>query len=163
MWDTHSLIPAFRFNIVTILSSIVLFCDGGISPLIPGIFIGVYAVLVRLFFPALNGGLLNTGDIILAIGTSGTIFCSVFLLQWFGTHPITLTGKILFAVISGIIAFLIVGCGTSPIGMIYTIVISNILNLLIRVVEEKNNVLRLSKLVNTELFAERETQNKDNE
>ncbi|MCR5437696.1 MAG: RnfABCDGE type electron transport complex subunit D [Treponema sp.] len=163
LWDTHSLIPAFRFNIVTILSSIVLFCDGGISPLIPGIFIGVYAVLVRLFFPALNGGLLNTGDIILAIGTSGTIFCSVFLLQWFGTHPITLTGKILFAVISGVIAFLIVGCGTSPIGMIYTIVISNILNLLIRVVEEKNNVLRLSKLVNTELFAERETQNKDNE
>ncbi len=151
MCDTNSIIPAFRFNLVTLLSGIILFCDGGLSLLIPSTFIFVYGILVRLFFPSLNGGVINTGDIILAIGSSGTIFCSIFLLQWFGTHPITLMGKIVFAVLSGIVAFVIVGCGTSPIGMIYTVLICNVLNLLIRLIEEKNNVIRLSKLVNSEL------------
>ena len=39
----------------------------------------------------------------------------------------------------------IAGCGTSPIGMIYTVVICNVINLLIRVVEEKRNEALLLK------------------
>ena len=49
----------------------------------------------------------------------------------------TVIGKIIYAVIACIYAFITVGCGTSPVGMIYVIIICNIFNLLIRLIEEK--------------------------
>lgn len=147
LWDSHSIIPAFRFNLLTILASIVLFSDGSFSTLISSIFLGVYVVLVRIFFPHMVGGSFNTGDIILAVCTSGTLFTAVFLIQWFGTVPVTILGRIIYAILAGVVAFFIVGCGTSPIGMCYTVVICNILNLIIRVIEEKQNDVFVKKLV----------------
>ena len=144
LWDTHSTIPAFRFNLLTVIASIVLFSDNSFSVLIPSIFLIVYALLVRLFFPLMTGGAFNQGDIILALFTSGTLFVSVFMIQWFGTHPMTIIGKIVYAIFAGIAAFFIVGCGTSPIGMIYVVIICNILNLLIRNIEEN----RMDKIMN---------------
>ena len=144
LWDTHSIIPAFRFNLLTIIASIVLFADNSFSLLIPTLFVTVYALLVRLFFPVLTGGEFNTGDITLAILTSGTLFVSVFMIQWFGTHPMTIVGKLIYSLFAGILAFFVVGCGTSPIGMIYVVIICNILNLLIRNIEEN----RMAKLMN---------------
>ena len=137
LWDTQAVIPAFRFNLLTIIASIVLFSDNSFSMLIPSIFLFVYALFIRLFFPYICGGEFNQGDIILAVLTSGTLFGSVFLIQWFGTHPMTVIGKIVYAFIGGLYAFMMVGSGTSPVGMIYVIVICNIFNLLIRLIEEK--------------------------
>ena len=102
-------------------------------------------MLVRILFPVMVGGVVNQGDIILALNTSGTLFTAFFLLCWFGTHPVSVSGKILYGVLAGMLAFAIAGCGTSPIGMIYTVVICNVLNLLIRVVEEKRNEALLLK------------------
>ena len=144
LWDTHSIIPAFRFNLLTIIASIVLFSDNSFSLLIPSIFLAVYAILVRMFFPLMTGGTFNEGDIILALFTSGTLFVAVFMIQWFGTHPMTIIGKIIYAIFAGLSAFFIVGCGTSPIGMIYVVIICNILNLLIRNIEEN----RMDKIMN---------------
>lgn len=137
LWDTQSVIPAFRFNLLTIIASIILFADNSFPLLIPSIFLFVYALFVRLFFPYVSGGALNQGDVMLAVLTSGTLFVAVFLIQWFGTHPMTVIGKILYAFFAGLLAFVIVGGGTSPVGMIYVIIICNILNLLIRLLEEK--------------------------
>ena len=137
LWDTHSIIPAFRFNLLTIIASIVLFSDNSFSLLIPSIFLFVYVLLVRLFFPYVSGGEFNQGDITLAVLTSGTLFTAVFMIQWFGTHPMTVIGKIIYAFFAGLLAFMVVGGGTSPVGMIYVIILCNILNLLIRQIEEK--------------------------
>lgn len=147
LWDTHSTIPAFRFNLLTIISSVVIFSDNSFSSVIPALFLFVYAVLVRLFVPFMFGGMFNQGDIILALLTSGTLFCAVFLIQWFGTVPISLIGKIFLGVISGVLAFFIMGCGTSPIGMVYTVLITNIFSMIIRVFEEKSNVGATAKVV----------------
>ena len=146
LWDTKSIIPAFRFNLLTIIASIVLFSDNSFSVLIPSIFLIVYALMVRLFFPFMSGGEFNQGDILLAILTSGTLFVSVFMIQWFGTHPMTVIGKIIYAVFAGILAFFIAGCGTSPIGMVYVVIICNILNLLIRQVEEQYMNTKIHKI-----------------
>ena len=151
LWDTQSIIPAFRFNILTIIASIIIFSDNMNYGIIPCFFIVVYALLVRLFGTMIFGGIFNQGDILLAILTSGTLFCAVFVLQWFGTTPVTIIGKICYGIISGIFAFLIVGCGTSPIGMVYTVLICNILNMVIRVVEESVNLKRTEKIVNKSL------------
>ena len=146
LWDTGSIIPAFRFNLLTIIASIVLFSDNSFSILIPGVFLFVYTLLVRLFFPYVSGGEFNQGDILLAILTSGTLFVSVFMIQWFGTHPMTVVGKIFYAVIAGLYAFMVVGGGTSPIGMIYVIIVCNIINLLIRLIEEKRMDMLMNKM-----------------
>lgn len=138
LWDTNSSIPAFRFNLLTIISSVIIFADNAFSFIIPTLMLCVYAVLIRLFAPIFFGGSFNQGDIILAFLTSGTLFCSVFLIQWYGTVPIFLSGKIILGILAGIIAFLVTGAGTSPIGMVYTVLITNFVNIFIRTFQEKN-------------------------
>lgn len=147
IWDTHSVIPAFRFNLITIVSSIIIFSDNSFSLIIPSVFIFVYSLFVRLFAPYLFGGSFNQGDIILALFSSGILFYSVYLIQWYGTIPVTVTGKVVLGILTGIIGFLIIGCGTSPIGMAYTIICSNIICMIIRIFEEKQNELLCGKVV----------------
>lgn len=147
MWDSHSIIPAFRFNIITLLSSIILFADNSFSLIIPAVSLSVYSIFVRLLVPFLFGGSLNQGDIILALFTSGILFCSVFLIQWYGTCPITIFGKCFQGFLIGVIFFAIVGCGTSPVGTAYTIICSNIIGMIIRIFEEKKNEIATGKVV----------------
>ena len=147
MWDTHSVIPAFRFNIITIISSIVIFSDNSFSLIIPTLFLIVYAVFVRLFGPFLFGGYFNQGDIILALMTSGILFCATYLIQWYGTSPITVGGKFILGAISGALAFAIIGVGTSPIGMIFTVLCTNVCCLIIRIFEEKNNEIAVARVI----------------
>ena len=147
LWDSGSIIPAFRFSIITIISSIIVFADNTFSGIIPGIFLFTYSLLVRLFCPIFFGGFFNQGDVILALTSSGILFCTVFLIQWFGTVPVTLAGKIISGATLGILAFLIVGCGTSPIGMMYVIIINNIITMFIRSIEERKNFFGIAKVV----------------
>lgn len=160
-WDSHSIIPAFRFNLLTIVSSIIIFSDNSFSIIIPTVFLCIYGIMVRLFVPFLFGGNFNQGDIILAFLTSGILFCCVFLIQWYGTIPVTIQGKICLGILSGIIAFLIIGCGTSPVGMVYTVLLTNLLCMLIRVFEEKHNELITGKVVtkySAKITAEKEAE-----
>lgn len=134
-WDSKSVIPAFRFNLITIISSIILLSFNIYEVMIPGIFIFTYGVLVRFVAPVFYDGPMLQGDILLALLSSGTLFGVVFLLQWHGTIPLMNRGKILYGVISGILAFFIVGAGTSPAGFIFTILIMNVISPLIQTIE----------------------------
>lgn len=147
MWDSHSVIPAFRFNIITIVSSIFLFADGAFSILISAIYLLTYCVLVRFFVPFMSGGVFNQGDIFLALFTSGTLFCATFMIQWMGTIPFTLVGKVIYGFFAGILSFLLIGCGTSPVEMVYIVLICNIINLIINLLEEKHCKKSLLKIV----------------
>lgn len=141
--DTHSIIPAFRFNLYIILASIVLFSDNSLSIIIPSVYLAVYGILVRLFVPFFFKGPFNQGDIILALTTSGTLFCSLFMFQCFGTVPITFWGKIIYGAILGFIGFIIIGYGLSPIGIIYTILIGNVISMLFRLIEDNINMKKI--------------------
>ncbi len=148
LWDNHSIIPAFRFNIITIISSIIIFSDNSFSGIIPSLFLIVYGILVRLFAPMFFQGYFNQGDILLAMLTSGTLFCATFLIQWYGTQPSTVGGKIILGISAGIIAFFVIGCGTSPVGIVYTVLITNLLSILIKAVEEKENLISTAHVIN---------------
>ena len=154
LWDTQSVIPAFRFNIITILSSIVLFASGMLSMLIPVCFLAVYGLLVRFAGPMVCGGVPMQGDMLLAYLTSGTLFCAVFVIQWYGTAPLTITGKTIYGIICGILAFLIAGCGTSSEGMIFTVLAANIISPLIQAEEDRYNKKRLVKSLDRNLRME---------
>ena len=162
LWDTQSIIPAFRFNLLTIIASVVLYSDNSFPLLIPTLFLVIYGMLVRLFFPLITGGEFAQGDIILALCTSGTLFVAVFMIQWFGTHPMTAVGKIIYSAFAGILAFLIAGCGTSPVGMVYVVLICNILNLIIRQIEEKYMTKKIHRIATSSLYAYAITKEEDN-
>lgn len=147
LWDTRSSIPAFRFNLLTLISSIIIFSDNAFSLIIPSVFIFVYSLMVRIFGTFLFGGYLNQGDILLALLTSGILFCTTFIIQWYGTTPVTVVGKIILGIVMGVTAFTIIGAGTSPVGISYTILITNLCNMIIRIFEEKNNELATGNII----------------
>ena len=146
-WDTRSIIPAFRFNLITLISAIIIFSDNAFSLIIPSVILFVYSLMVRILGTFLFGGYLNQGDIILALLTSGIFFCTTFLIQWYGTIPVTVVGKFILGIITGITAFTLVGAGTSPVGMSFTVLISNICCMIIRIFEEKNNELSVGAII----------------
>lgn len=136
-WDSHSVIPAFRFNFLTIITSLILFSFDVYGFLIPAAFTFTYGLFVKAVTPFFFDGPLFSGDLLLAFLTSGILFCNLFLIQWHGTVPFTNRGKLLYGVFAGFLAFFIVGCGTSPVGTVFTILIINLISLLIQSVENR--------------------------
>ena len=148
-WDNQSIIPAFRFNFVTLVSSVILFAGNSVKCVIPGIFLAVYLALVRFVSPVICNGVAFQGDMLLALLTGGTIFFAVFVLSWYGTIPISLTGKIIYGFLAGITAFLIAGPGTSPCGLIFTVLVSNIFSIVIQHWDSRTDRLSLRKKLET--------------
>ncbi|MDE5897885.1 MAG: RnfABCDGE type electron transport complex subunit D [Treponemataceae bacterium] len=155
-WDARTSIPAFRFNAVTLASSAVLFGDDLLRCVVPACFTAAYLALVRFAAPFFFDGIRFQGDMLLALLTGGTLFCAVFLLDWFGTAPESVAGKVLYGISAGIIAFLISGCGTSPCGMAFTVVIGNIVSILIQMWEERRNRRALRAVLAAEQVREDE-------
>ncbi len=144
-FDSGSLIPAFRFNLVTLLSSIILFSFEAFDLLVPSIFIFVYSLLVRFLFPFFVSGVPFQGDILLSLLTGGTLFCTLYLLQWYGTLPITKMGKILYAIIAGIIGFFLLGFGTSSVAFVFLVLIMNLISTFIQLCEDKRLLQNILK------------------
>ncbi len=159
LWDTGSMIPAFRFNLLTVFSSLVLFSLNMMDFFIPLVFLGVYAVLVRIVGPLITGGPAFQGDVILAFLTSGILFSTLYLLQWYGTVPITRWGKSVYAVCAGFAAFLIVGMGDSPVGYVFMILCMNIISALIQVFESHQVRMKLEKNLVPRMQAIKEAEN----
>ena len=145
-WDSGSSIAAFRFNFLTLISSIILISLEMVDALIPAVFILIYSLLVRFLLPVFLGTEIY-GDILLALLTSGTLFSSLFLLQWHGTIPLTKCGKIIFAVISAVAAFFILGFGTSSIGFVFVVLGMNFVSPLIEYFENLSLNKKLNKIL----------------
>ena len=152
-WDTQSLIPAFRFNILTLISSMILISLGIINWIVPSTFLLVYGILVRLFSQTPFTGIIGQGDLLLAFLTSGTLFVAFFIIDFYGTTPITNFGKCLYGIIVGLIAFLITGCGTSPIGAMFTVLFANVISPLIQLLEDKIYSVWVNKTIRNNHYA----------
>ena len=64
------------------------------------------------------------------------MIAAFLLLQWPGTTPLTIVGKVIYGVLAGVFAFLIMGAGTSPIGAMFVILLSNLISPLIQLLED---------------------------
>ncbi|WP_443737292.1 RnfABCDGE type electron transport complex subunit D [Treponema sp.] len=144
-WDTGSLIPAFRFNFITLISSIVLISMDVVRAMIPGLFLLTYGILV--FAGPYFFGFGGHGDLLLAFCTSGLLFSSIFLLQFAGTTPMSLSGKAVYAFFAGILAYLIIGAGTSPAGAVFTVLFMNVLSLFIQHIEKIAEIKKVKKIL----------------
>ncbi len=146
-WDTHSVIPAFRFNCVTLLSSAFVFGSDFMRALIPGVFLFVYLLLVRLVAPFFYGGLWFQGDMLLAALTGGTLFTALFIIGWHGTTPLSLHGQLAYALLGGVAAFLIAGVGASSAGMVFTAIAANCISLPIQKWEGRKDRKELRRML----------------
>lgn len=144
LWDSGAAIPAFRFNLLTLFASLVMFSFRIIDCAVPLFFLLVYTVLVKLFCPLFAGGTIASGDIILSLFTGGTLFTSFFVLPWFGTIPLTVFGRVVYGCIAGVAAFFISGYGMSSAGSMFTVVFANIFSLFIQLHEQKKSRASLS-------------------
>lgn len=144
-WDNGSVIPAFRFNLITLISSIILISFDMIDYVVPAVFLFVYSLLVKFLLPFCIGGIPFQGDILLALLTSGTLFCTLYLLQWYGTLPMTLGGKILYGFFAGAAGFLIIGSGTSSAGYVFLVLVINLISPVIQFFEDKRLYENVSK------------------
>lgn len=145
-WNTQAVIPAFRYNFLTLAASFILILLDMVDWIIPFCFIAVYGILARCF-SLLPVGIFWNGDILLALLTSGTLFAAFFLMPYYGTIPASILGKIIYGIIGGIVAFLICGCGTSPAGIVFTVIVTNAFSLVIQYLEEKLfSIFRIPKI-----------------
>lgn len=149
-WDTQSIIPAFRFNFLTIITSIILISSYTTEGFISFIYIAMYSVLVRFISPFFTGGIPFQGDVLLALLSSGTLFAAFFIIPWYGTSPCTVLGKIIYGVIGGFSAFLFAGCGTSPIGIVASVLIMNLCSPMIQLLEKRTIESKLKDLLRKE-------------
>ena len=159
LWDNGSLIPAFRFNIITLFSSIILISFDMLEPGIPFVFIFCYSILVKYIGPVFTGAPMFQGDIILALFTSGTLFSTLYVLQWYGTTPVSTSGKIFYGFIASVIAFFVMGLGLSSVGYMFVVISVNIISLLIQILEGRNVKKKIETYLIPRLKAMREVEN----
>lgn len=144
-WDTGNIIPALRFNLLTLLATLYLISFNLTEWLIPFVYLLTYAITVRIFGLVPYGGLYFQGDILLALCTSGTFVAAFFILPWGGTTPLTIAGKCIYAAFAGIFAFLLNGCGTGNIGTMFVILIMNVVSPFIQFIEDQIYLVFLNK------------------
>lgn len=136
-WNSPSVIPAFRYNVIIIAASIVLIALECVDTLVPAVFIATYAVAVRLFSLIPFGARFAEGDVLFALLTGGVLFTAFFVLPDTSTTPRTRVGKVASGFISGSLAFLICGPGGTPVGCAFTVVAANCVNLVIELAERR--------------------------
>lgn len=134
-WQSPSPIPAFRYNILTLLASIVLLSLRIIDWIVPAVFLCTYGLLVYLFTPSAGG--YGSGDILFALLTGGVLFVAFYILSEFSTAPRTRIGKLVSGFAAGIICFMLCGPGGSPAGAAFTVISVNPLSTVIEYVEKR--------------------------
>ncbi len=128
-------IPAFRYNLITLLSSIVLFSFKAVDYLIPTVFLVCYGLLIWIFGGLAISGTFFTGDILFALLTSGVLFAAIFVMTESSSTAKTKVGKMICGFLNALFAFFICRQGASPAGIAFVIILTNSFTPLIEKVE----------------------------
>ena len=143
--NSTSSIPAFRYNIVTLMSSIILFSIRAVDYILPAFFLATYAVLVWIFGMVLVSNIYFTGDILSAVLTGGVLFAAFFVMTEPASSPKTKYGKAMSGFFTGLFAFFICAHGASPAGIFFAIILSNVISPLIERLEIKIQAKKRSR------------------
>ena len=143
--NSTSSIPAFRSNIVTLMSSIILFSIRAVDYILPAFFLATYAVLVWTFGMVPVSNIYFTGDILSAVLTGGVLFAAFFVMTEPASSPKTKYGKAMSGFFTGLFAFFICAHGASPAGIFFAIILSNVISPLIEKLEVKIQAKKRSR------------------
>lgn len=134
-FNSGASIPAFRYNIITLLLSVILFALFVTDYVLPFTFLFVYGVLVWVFALVPVTGVYFSGDILSALLTSGALFAAFFIMTESSSMPKTKYGKIIAGILCGTFAFFICGLGASSAGIFFSILLTNIMSPVIERIE----------------------------
>jgi len=123
-----SAIPAFRYNLLTLCSSIILLSAKTVHRTLPFTFLTVYGLLVYLFPSAAQVNVHGKGDILSALLTSGALFSAFFVLNDGGSNPRSWEGRCITGVLTGVFAFCIAGPGAVPAGIPFAVLFVDCIN-----------------------------------
>ena len=143
--NSTSSIPAFRYNIVTLMSSIILFSIRVADYILPAFFLTTYAILVWVFGMVPVSNIYFTGDILSAVLTGGVLFAAFFVMTEPASSPKTKYGKAMSGFFTGLFAFFICAHGASPAGIFFAIILSNVISPLIEKLEIKIQAKKRSR------------------
>lgn len=135
--NSTSSIPAFRYNIITLMSSIVLFSIRVTDYILPSVFLITYAFLVWALGMVPVSNIYFTGDILSAVLTGGVLFAAFFVMTEPASSPKTKYGKLMSGFFTGVFAFFICAQGSSPAGIFFAVILSNLISPLIERLEVK--------------------------
>lgn len=130
-----STVPAFRYNLLTLCSSIVLLSVKTIHKTLPFTFLLIYGLLVYLFPSVGQANAYGKGDILSAILTSGALFSAFFVMNDSGSIPRSWEGRFITGILTGIFAFCIAGPGAIPAGIPFAVLFADCLTPLIEWLE----------------------------
>ena len=130
-----SAVPAFRYNLLTLCSSIILLSVKTIHKTLPFTFLIVYGLLVYLFPSTAQVSSYGKGDILSAILTSGALFSAFFAMNDSGSIPRSWEGRFITGVLTGVLAFCIAGPGAVPAGIPFAVLFVDCINPLIEWLE----------------------------
>lgn len=136
--DSPSVIPAFRFNLVVLIASIILIASDAIDWILPASFLATYAIALRfLSFGLPISGAAAQGDILFGFLTGGLLFTAFYLLPEYATAPRTVAGKVVAGIFGGFISLLLCGPGGTPVGSVFTVMSVNAISPLIEYAETR--------------------------
>ena len=130
-----SAIPAFRYNLLTLCSSVILLSSKSIHKTLPFTFLAVYGLLIYFFPSAGQVNAYGKGDILSAMLTSGALFSAFFVLNDSGSNPRSWEGRCITGVLTGLFAFCITGPGALPAGIPFAVLFVDCINPLIEWLE----------------------------
>jgi electron transport complex protein RnfD len=105
--------------------------------MVPLIYLGVYALLIRIFGALPFGGTYGSGDILFGFCTGGTMAAAFLLIADPATGPKSVAGSVLCALLAGILTFLFRYGALEPYGAFFAAALVNALTPLIRNVESR--------------------------
>ena len=135
-WNSPSVIPAFRYNVFILIASIILIAMNVIDWVVPLFFLFIYGLCVYLFSLMSVSGHIGGGDILFALLTSGILFIAFYVLPDTSTNPKTFPGKVFSGSVAGFLAFFLCGPGSSSVGCVFIVLISNTVNTVIEYLED---------------------------
>lgn len=135
--NSTSSIPAFRYNIVTLMSSIILFSIRAADYILPAFFLTTYALLVWILGMVPVSNVYFLGDILSAVLTGGVLFTAFFVMTEPASSPKTKYGKAMIGFFTGVFAFFICAHGASPAGIFFAVILGNVISPLIEKLEVK--------------------------
>lgn len=109
--------------VALLVGAIYLFIRKVITPLIPAVYIGVFAVFMLIF----GGHGFDINFILAHICGGGLMLGALFMATDYVTSPVSTLGKIIYAAILGILTGLFRVFGNSAEGVSYAIIFTNLL------------------------------------
>ncbi len=104
---------------------------------IPALYLGTYAILVRIFGALPFGGTLGNGDVLFGLLSGGGVPAAFILLADPATGPKSTIGTIVISTAAGYVTFVFRYQALLPYGAVFSVILINVLTPIIRSLESR--------------------------